>query len=526
MSTETISARHLRWFLATALWCAVLHCANAAEQRIALVIGNSDYATAPLRNPVNDATAMADKLRSLDFEVILRTNVTQKEMNRAVVQFGQKLISGSVGLFYYAGHGLQVRGKNFLLPVDAEIDNEASVRSESVDVDQVLDQFNYSRLSMVILDACRNNPFERRFRAAISGGLAQIDAPKGTLIAYATAPGKTAADGNGKNGIYTENLLRALDVPGAKVEDVFKRVRIDVARATQDQQIPWEASSLTGEFFFRPVESAASATTDRDSANYEISFWESVKSSSIRADFDAYLERYPRGRFAVLARNRLNALEDTATSARIGTRKQPEKNVETVVQERDKFRPEPGTQTALLTTLGNARPSNPDAYKKEWAARIALLESSKGNLTLAKAIGVLLDIGPGDSALLSQHEGEMKDKPWHNAHAMGVDGDGYVIWGGGYKLRTSSDATESAVERCLSGHGSFCTTVYVNGDFKEQAFTSMARKLGARNVDEVREAYLRTLARKAAESRIGNAAAGHCSGDACFSIGYSSVREK
>jgi uncharacterized caspase-like protein len=327
MGNPKRNTEFLRFMLTAALLGAAVawpRPAAAAEQRVALVIGNSAYPSAPLRNPVNDAKAMADKLRVLGFEVMLRTNATQKDINRAVVQFGQKLTAGSVGLFYYAGHGLQVRGKNFLIPVDAEIENEASVRSESVDVDQVLDQFASSRLSMVILDACRNNPFERRFRAGQGGGLAQIDAPKGTLIAYSTAPGKTAADGAGSNGVYTEQLLKAMDAPGLKVEDVFKQVRINVARATQDQQIPWEASSLTGEFFFRvPIEKpalAAPAPTPApqvDPAAFEMAFWDSIKASTNRAEYEAYLEQYPKGKFAALARSRIKTLEQqTPASAR------------------------------------------------------------------------------------------------------------------------------------------------------------------------------------------------------------------
>jgi uncharacterized caspase-like protein len=159
------------------------------EQKIALVIGNSAYPSAALKNPINDARAMAAKLTSLGFDVILRTDANLRDITRAVSQFGQKLRGGSVGLFYFAGHGMQVRGKNFLIPVDAEIENEASTRSEAVDIDQLLEQLGNARLSMVILDACRNNPFERRFRSAGNGGLAQIDAPTGTMLAYATAPG-------------------------------------------------------------------------------------------------------------------------------------------------------------------------------------------------------------------------------------------------------------------------------------------------------------------------------------------------
>lgn len=179
-----------------------LRVADAAQdKRIALVIGNAKYRESMLKNPVNDARAMAKALRAFGFEVIERTDVTQKEMNRAITQFGQKLSGGGVGLFYYAGHGMQVRGKNFLVPVDAAIEGEQAVRSESVDLDLVMDQLVYARVGMVILDACRNNPFERSFRSGAGGGLAQVDAPKGVLVAYATAPGKVAADGTGKHGL-------------------------------------------------------------------------------------------------------------------------------------------------------------------------------------------------------------------------------------------------------------------------------------------------------------------------------------
>ncbi|CAG0979535.1 hypothetical protein RHDC4_01794, partial [Rhodocyclaceae bacterium] len=172
----------------------------ADEKRVALVVGNAAYPSSPLKNPVNDARAISAKLKALGFEVITRENVAQKDMTRAITQFGEKLArKGAVGLFYYAGHGMQVRGKNYLIPVDAQISSEASVRSEAIDVDSMLEQLSTSALGIVILDACRNNPFERRFRGA-SGGLAQMDAPKGTLIAYATAPGKVASDGDGRNG--------------------------------------------------------------------------------------------------------------------------------------------------------------------------------------------------------------------------------------------------------------------------------------------------------------------------------------
>jgi hypothetical protein len=231
--------------------------ANSGEKRVALVIGNSAYKTAPLANPVNDARAMADKLRALGFEVHAYENLTQKEMNRATTRFGESLSSGSVGLLFYAGHGMQVKGRNFLIPIDAEIRTEASVRNEAVDAEQVMDQMDAAKtaLNIVILDACRNNPFERRFRSTgggSSGGLASMDAPKGTLIAYATGPGKVASDGDGANGLYTSEILKVIEEPGLRIEDVFKRVRLNVARATSDEQLPWETSSLVGDFYFKP----------------------------------------------------------------------------------------------------------------------------------------------------------------------------------------------------------------------------------------------------------------------------------
>ena len=174
--------------------------AFSLERRIALVIGNAKYKEAPLTNPVNDANDMEAVLKSSGFRVIKAIDATQKQMNRAIFEFGELLTHDSVALFYYAGHGLQVRGKNYLIPVDAEIKSESSVRVESVDVDGVLDQLSNSELNVVILDACRNNPFERRTNRSLgtAGGLAQMEAPKGSLIAYSTAPGKTAADGEGR----------------------------------------------------------------------------------------------------------------------------------------------------------------------------------------------------------------------------------------------------------------------------------------------------------------------------------------
>lgn len=277
----------------------------SGEKRVALVIGNSAYKDAPLKNPVNDAKDMATALRRLGFDVIEKTNISQKDINRAIAQFGEKLRADTVALFFYAGHGMQVKGKNYLIPIDAHITGEATVRAEAVDVDTVMDQLAISPMNIVILDACRNNPFERRFRST-SGGLAQMDAPRGSLIAYATAPGKVAADGDSRNGLYTQELLKHIQTPGLPLEAVFKRVRNGVMAASGEAQTPWEASSLTGDFYFRPVAGATSATAQQiavpvDLTAVEVSFWESIKNSTDAGDFDVYLREYPNGRYAALA---------------------------------------------------------------------------------------------------------------------------------------------------------------------------------------------------------------------------------
>ncbi|NTV42183.1 MAG: SUMF1/EgtB/PvdO family nonheme iron enzyme [Syntrophobacteraceae bacterium] len=223
------------------------------EQRVALVVGNSTYEAAPLRNPLNDARSMGRTLGELGFDVVVRENLTQKEMKMEIQAFGQKLQKGGVGLFYFAGHGIQVNGRNFLIPVGAKIEHEKQVEYEGVDAGSVFAEMEFARnrLNIVILDACRDNPFARSFRST-SMGLASINAPTGTLIAYATSPGSVANDGPGENGVYTGELIKAMQVEGLRIEDVFKQVRGSVREATQGKQIPWESSSLEGDFYFKP----------------------------------------------------------------------------------------------------------------------------------------------------------------------------------------------------------------------------------------------------------------------------------
>ncbi len=221
------------------------------EKRIALIIGNSDYSIGALTNPVNDAHAVSRVLKKAGFSVSQYEDLGQTSMKRAIAKFGRDLSSHTVGLFYYAGHAVQVKGRNYLIPVDAKIQFESDIEIETVDLAAVLSKMGgaKNRLNLVILDACRNNPFTSNSRT-LNQGLAFTSAPSGTLIAYATAPGTVAADGEGENGVYTKYLIRHIEIPGKQIEDVFKQVRIDVKRETQGRQVPWESSSLEGDFYF------------------------------------------------------------------------------------------------------------------------------------------------------------------------------------------------------------------------------------------------------------------------------------
>src|SRR5512139_1222232 len=229
--------------------------AAAEEARVALVIGNAAYRDSPLVNPVNDAKAISAALRAAGFEVSERHNQGAAEMRGAIREFGEKLRGKGAGLFYFAGHGVQVNGRNFLIPANADIKYEDEIEDQSVDVSLVLNKMESAkaRINLVILDACRNNPFVRGSRSA-QQGLAAMEAPIGSLIAYATSPGQVASDGLGKNGLYTQYLVREIERPGLKVEDVFKRVRAAVRQASNGRQVPWENTSLEGDFYFRQPE--------------------------------------------------------------------------------------------------------------------------------------------------------------------------------------------------------------------------------------------------------------------------------
>ena len=222
------------------------------QKRVALVIGNNEYKEAPLKNPAHDAEDIANVLRGLGFTVQTKINADQRGMEEAVKEFVREIQNGDVGLFYFSGHGVQVHGENYLMPVGGSITTEADVKYKAVSAGYILAQMDDSRnrTNIFILDACRNNPF-KGFRS-MSKGLTMMDAPVGTFIAYATAPGSVAADGTDRNSPYAKHLMQAMKSKDIKIEDVFKEVLREVRKETEGKQIPWIASSLQEDFYFNP----------------------------------------------------------------------------------------------------------------------------------------------------------------------------------------------------------------------------------------------------------------------------------
>jgi hypothetical protein len=226
------------------------------ETKLALVIGCSNYEFAGiLGNPMNDGNAMESKLQVLGFDVLKILNPSQKQLKIGIDTFGDKLRNYDIGLFYFAGHGVQVKGLNYLIPVDANLRSEIMVEYDCVEAERILRYMedSKSKINIVILDACRNNPFERSWGRGIGQrGLATMNAPKGSLIAYSTSPGKTASDGDDENGLYTKSLLNYIDEKQTTITAMFQKVRLDVIKKSKNEQVPWESTSLTADFYFNP----------------------------------------------------------------------------------------------------------------------------------------------------------------------------------------------------------------------------------------------------------------------------------
>jgi uncharacterized caspase-like protein len=282
----------------------------AGERRIALVIGNGAYQhTSTLQNPRNDASDLAVALQRLGFEVMQGVDLDKRTMERTIREFGVKLSGADVALFLYAGHGLQVSGQNYLLPVDAKLSSENDVDFESIALNLVLRQMEReAKTSLVLLDACRDNPLARNLArnmgtrsSQIGQGLAEVKTGVGTMIGFSTQPGNVAQDGAGRNSPYAGALIKHLETPGQDIGSVLINVRNDVYSATNGRQVPWEHTSLMGR-----VVLAAPAPAEDGNSNYdkqmEIAFWNAIKDSKSSDLLQTYLNRFPKGTFAELAR--------------------------------------------------------------------------------------------------------------------------------------------------------------------------------------------------------------------------------
>ncbi len=371
-----------RWWLALILcWCCGAACAQ--EQRVALVIGNAAYRVDPLDNPVNDARLVATSLKQAGFDVTLAENLDRRGLLGALRAFGERLNDNAVAVLYYAGHGLQLRDRNYLIPIDAEMRSEDEIPLAGIDIGFILGRMSAakSRVNIVILDACRNNPFAGK-SVHSAQGLAQMDAPVGTLLAYATAPGKLAADGlggvNDKNGLYAQQLARQVLTPGLPVEHVFKRVREAVVRASREAQVPWESSSLQGEFSFVPALASAREGVGDVEAAAELAFWNSVQGAGRADDLRAYLRQYPRGRFAALAQSRLDAAAPAVSVASALSDKLPRVGDSWRYRVQDQFRLGDLFVTAKVEQvsaqgIAESRTTSADATAR--SARVALAPS-------------------------------------------------------------------------------------------------------------------------------------------------------
>ncbi|WP_421980376.1 caspase family protein [Roseibium sp.] len=342
----------------------------AAEKRVALVIGNATYEHAgELANPLNDADDIAGKLETLGFEVVKGTDLDFTGMRRTVRDFVNSLKDADIALFYYAGHGLQVRGRNYLVPVDAQLRSENDIDFEAMPISLVMSAMErLSKTNLIFLDACRNNPLARNLArsmgtrsASVGNGLARIGSGVGTLVSFSTQPGNVALDGEGRNSPFTAALVEHLGHPGEDISQSLVRVRVDVLQATGGQQIPWENSSLTGKVILKQEETQASAETP--DLQIELAYWTSIKDATDEDYFESYLAQYPNGKFAAIARLKLQDLKRSGTKAKEPA-ETPQSGDSTKTEDlqvsalqrpeearREQALPEPGNDKALVRSL-------------------------------------------------------------------------------------------------------------------------------------------------------------------------------
>ena len=387
-----------------------------AVDRVALVIGNSAYRNAPqLPNPQNDARAMSEALREVGFDVLVGVDLTKSGMVEILQRFSRRIHSADVALFFYAGHGLQVYGQNFLVPVDAELQEEVDLDFEAMSLKMVLRQLDrrQDRTNLVFLDACRDNPLARNLARSmgqarstgIGRGLSTTESGLGTLIAYATQPGNVAVDGYGSNSPFTAALSKWVREPGLEVRQVMSRVRQTVIEETEGKQVPWDHSSLIGDFYFKQV--AATTVEPQDPSapqltpqsqqliqdpNFELAFWNAIKDSRDTRDFEDYLTQFPEGLFVGLARRRMDSISPSASTDR-ATERDPAPSSE------------PAPQVAALPPAEEAGPRIEEMDMILVATAIANLRDAPN--TRGKKVGRLL---PDEEVNVL---GRVADRDWY-----------------------------------------------------------------------------------------------------------------
>ncbi len=346
------------------------------QRRVALVIGNAAYqqGQGTLINPVNDARAMSKRLRSLGFDVVMRENLKTREISGVYREFRSKITPGDVALVFYSGHGVQFKGQNYFPAIDAEIVSQEDVPLQSINLDSLLGTMEEAKagISLVFLDACRDNPFARNFRSS-TRGLARVESATGTLIHYATKPGSVASDGTGQNGTYTEALLAQMSEPDVPVEQMLKRVANRVVEQTKGKQEPWFEGGLRGDFYFvfngsttiqMTPQGNLTATPARARTTEEIedAYWDSIKEDRDQAQFEAYLKQYPKGRYRPLAEREIRRLKASPqTAANDGVSPAPTGVIVPVVTQG------PDTETQFWTEVKTSGTKEYfDAYLKQY----------------------------------------------------------------------------------------------------------------------------------------------------------------
>ncbi|MGH6825735.1 caspase family protein [Methyloceanibacter sp.] len=379
-----------------------------ADKRVALVVGNSAYqSVAPLVNAANDATDMAAALKSLGFEVIEGHDLNQTEMVASIRRFSEALLGADTGLFFYAGHGLQVGGTNYLVPIDAKLTRENDLPFEAVTLDLVLAQLEREApTAIVFLDACRDNPMAQTLARSmgtrslsIGRGLARIDSGVGTFIAFSTQPGNVALDGQGRNSPFTSALLKHVGESGKDLSAIMIAVRNEVYAETDGKQVPWDSSSLRSQFFFSPSEANATATQPNlktapvAKIDPAAAAWAAAKDTSDISVLEAFISRYADSFYAELARARIADLK-----------KQKEQTKLANIAPREPAILPPNERLALVTVSnapGDGQASLRDALKKRLNAVGIKLASAPGkNVYTIRASAKLSENGGRETVQL------------------------------------------------------------------------------------------------------------------------------